>query len=141
MHRMTKWTPAPADRRRSRRGRARRQPGRAAFASSRDRVDRRRLGLAAQDALAARAQAGAVALQRPAGRLRAEDPVARLLRELLDAGGDVDRVADQRELELAAAADVAGEHAARVDADADPHPAAEGLVDAAVDLAGGGEGA
>jgi hypothetical protein len=47
--------------------------------------------------------------------------------ELLDAGSDVDGVTDQGELELAPAADGAGDHQTGVDADADPTRAAESL--------------
>src|SRR4051794_16381361 len=106
-----------------------------------DGVERRRLGLAAQHALAAGPQARAIALESQARGLRAQDPVAGLLGELLHAGGHVDRIADQRELQLGAAADGPGEHAPAVDADADPDVAVERLSDAAVDLARGGQGA
>src|SRR3954454_20315618 len=48
-----------------------------------------------------------------------EDLVAGLAREPLDARRGVDRVADDRELDVAAAADRPGHHGARVDPDAD----------------------
>ena len=67
------------------------------------------------------------------GLLGEKDCVAGGLGELLDAGGDVDGVADQRELQLASAADGARDHHTGVDPDADPKRAAESLADQAVD--------
>ena len=55
------------------------------------------------------------------------------LGELFDAGGDVHRVADQRELRFASAADGACDHHTGVDANADPKLALELLGDEAVD--------
>ena len=49
-----------------------------------------------------------------------KDCVAGGLGELLDAGSDVDGVTDQREFELACAADGTGDHHTGVDPDADP---------------------
>src|SRR6185437_3538897 len=46
---------------------------------------------------------------------RKQDRVAGGLGELLDAGSDVDSVTDQRELQLASAADGSGDHLAGVD--------------------------
>ena len=66
------------------------------------------------------------------GLLGEQDRVAGGLGELLDAGGDVDGVADQGELQLASAADGAGDHHTGVDADADPKLATESLGDQAV---------
>src|SRR5262245_56566331 len=54
------------------------------------------------------------------GLISEEDRVAGGLGELLDAGRDVDGVADQGELELATAADGACDRQAGVDPDADP---------------------
>jgi uncharacterized protein DUF3631 len=62
-----------------------------------------------------------------------QDWVVSRLGQLLDAGGDVDGVADQRELQLASPADGARDHCAGVDADADPKLATESLGDEAVD--------
>jgi hypothetical protein len=61
-----------------------------------------------------------------------KDRVTGGLGELLYAGSDVDGVADQGELELASAADGAGDHRAGVDPDADPKRSAESLSDEAV---------
>src|SRR4051794_3252010 len=58
------------------------------------------------------------------------------LGELLNTGGDVDRVPDQGELELAAAADGAGDHHPGVNADADAQLPAEPLGDFAMDQQG-----
>jgi hypothetical protein len=68
-----------------------------------------------------------------------KDCVAGGLGELLDAGCDVDGVADQGELELAAAADGACDHYTGVDADADPKRAAESLGDQPVNQNRGGD--
>ena len=61
-----------------------------------------------------------------------KDRVAGGFGELLDAGGDVDGVTDQGELELASAADGSGDHHPGVDPDADPKLPAESLGDQAV---------
>src|SRR3977135_2603590 len=67
-----------------------------------------------------------------------KDCVASGLGELLDAGSDVDGVADKGELELACAADGAGDHLTGVDPDADPKPAAESRGDKAMNQHSGG---
>jgi hypothetical protein len=54
-----------------------------------------------------------------------QDRVARLSRRGLDAGGDVDRIADDAELESARATDVAGDDSAGVEPDADAELAVE----------------
>src|SRR5271156_5788907 len=61
-----------------------------------------------------------------------KDRVAGRLGELLDAGGDVDGVTDQSELELVCTADSPSDHQTGVDAGADPKVAAESLFDVAV---------
>jgi hypothetical protein len=61
-----------------------------------------------------------------------KDRVAGGFGELLDAGGDVDGVTDEGELELAAAADGSGDHHTGVDPDADPKRAIESFGDTAV---------
>src|SRR5437764_7729925 len=66
-----------------------------------------------------------------------QDRVARIARRALNARGDVDRVADDRELEPATAADRTGDHRSGVDADADPQLAAVALLDRVGDLARG----
>src|SRR4051794_23500128 len=54
-------------------------------------------------------------------RLASEkDRITGGLSQLLDAGSDIERIADQGELQLAAAADGARDHPTGVDADADP---------------------
>ncbi len=64
-----------------------------------------------------------------------QDVVAGLAGERLDPGGDVDRAADDREVESAGAADGAGDYPACVDADADPQLARLPLaVDRPADL-------
>jgi hypothetical protein len=47
---------------------------------------------------------------------------------VFDAGGDVDGVTDQREVEFACAADGSGDHEAGVDSDADAKFAAESIA-------------
>jgi hypothetical protein len=66
--------------------------------------------------------------------------VARGFRELFDAGGDVDGLADQGELELAAAADGAGDHHTGGDSDADAKGAVESLGDEALNQNSSGHG-
>lgn len=66
------------------------------------------------------------------GLVSEKDRVTGGLGELLDPGGDVDGVTDQCELELACAADGAGDDHAGVDPDADPKLPAESLGDKAV---------
>ena len=61
-----------------------------------------------------------------------KDRVAGGFGELLDTGRDVDGVTDQGELELACAADGAGDHHTGVDPDTDPKRAAKSLGDEAV---------
>src|ERR1700716_742616 len=61
-----------------------------------------------------------------------QDRVTGGLGELLNAGSDVDGVADQGELKLACPADGPGDHFTGVDADTDPQRAAEPLGDKAV---------
>src|ERR1700744_2275638 len=68
------------------------------------------------------------------GRLGNEHCVSGGLGELFDPGSDVDCVADQGELELASAADGAGDHHTGVDPDADPKRAVKALGDAAGNL-------
>ena len=101
------------------------------------RVDTDRLALAAQLDRRALHEAAVVALQQAQGRLRDQHGVAGLARELLDARRGVDGVADHGELQAPAAADRAGHHDARVDADADPQVAAVHVVDehAAISIA------
>ena len=72
------------------------------------------------------------------GLVGEQDRVAGGLGELLDAGGDVDGVTDQGELELASAADGSGDHHTGVDPDADPKRAAESLGDETVNQHRGG---
>ena len=62
-----------------------------------------------------------------------KDCVTRGLGELLDAGSDVDRVADKSEFEFASAADGAGDHHTGVDADTDPQLPAKSLGHKAMD--------
>jgi hypothetical protein len=64
-----------------------------------------------------------------AGGAGEEDVVARLPGHRLDPGGDVDGVADDAVVEAAAAADRAGHHPARVDADADREQAGVAVID------------
>jgi hypothetical protein len=64
-----------------------------------------------------------------------QDRVAGGIGELLDAGGDV---ADQGELELAAAANGSSDHHTGIDADPDPRLATESLGDKVVNQKGGG---
>src|SRR3954466_5853108 len=66
-----------------------------------------------------------------------KDGVACGLGQLLDAGSDVDRVADQGELQLAPTADRARDHHTGVDPDPDPQRTAESLSDKAFDHNGG----
>jgi hypothetical protein len=61
-----------------------------------------------------------------------KDRVAGGFGELLDAGCHVDGVTDERELELAAAADGSGNHHTGVDPDADPKIPTKSLGDKAV---------
>src|SRR6476659_9301497 len=71
------------------------------------------------------------------GLLGEKDGVTGGLGELFDAGGDVDGVTDQGELQLASPADGACDHLARVDPDADPKLLAESLGDEAVNQRSG----
>ena len=82
-----------------------------------------------------------VALHQAARRLGDEHAVAGAARRLLDAGGDVDRVADDAELEAAAAADRPDQHEPGVDADADAAALAEVRLDRRDDRARGGDAA
>ena len=75
--------------------------------------------------------------QRVYGLAGEKDRVAGGLGELLDAGRDVDGVADQSELELACAANGSGDHWTGVDPDADPKFAVGSLGDEAVDESSG----
>src|SRR5205823_5147413 len=77
--------------------------------------------------------------EQPARVLADEDRVASLAGRGFDAGGDVDRVADDAELEPPGAADVAGHHGPGVEADADPKLVAELLAHRRGDLAGRGQ--
>src|ERR1700739_1004162 len=61
-----------------------------------------------------------------------KDGVAGGFGELLDAGCDVDGVTNQRELQLACAADGPGDHHTGVDANADPKLPTEPLGDKAM---------
>ncbi len=72
--------------------------------------------------------------------IREKDRVTGGLGELFDAGSDVDGVADQSELQLAAAADGAGDHRTGIDPDADPELVAESLGYEVVNQNGSGDG-
>src|SRR5208283_5081387 len=52
--------------------------------------------------------------------LRHHDFAAERLGQLLEAGGDIDGIADHRELRMALVADIAGNGDARIDADPEP---------------------
>src|SRR4051794_28935676 len=98
-------------------------------------VERDGLGLALQrDGLALR-ERGLGCLRQQASRVLAdEDDVPGDACRRLDPRGDVDGVADHRELEAAGAADVPHDHRAGVQTDADRQRAGELVVDGALDL-------
>ena len=101
------------------------------------RVERHRLGDALELGLAAAVDLELVREARP-GLAGDQDRVVGLAGMGLDPGGDVDGVADDREVEPAGAADRARDHVAAVDADPDPQLAGRAaLVDGRADLAGG----
>ena len=83
----------------------------------------------------------AVALQQAPRRLGDEHAVARAAGGLLDARGDVDRVADDAEVEAAPAADRADDDEPGVDPDADAAALAEVRLDRRDDRARGGDAA
>ena len=85
-------------------------------------------------AAGARLEAAVVAAQQPRVASVTSTVVAGLARHLLDARGRVDRIADDRELDAAAAADRAGDDRARVDADADAQLLAVALAHRQRDL-------
>ena len=72
------------------------------------------------------------------GLVGKKDRIPGGLGELLDAGSDVDGVTDQGELELACAADGAGDHQPGVDPDTDPQLTAKPFGDKAVNQDSGG---